>query len=195
MEKETVSHHNFEQFLDGYALTGASDLDLLEREDNEIPEQVSRDNRRLWTAGIVTAVAGTGLAVVSNLGLFAEAWPFLLGAGIVGAALGGARLLGRIFRKKTLNLPMLEIRRKTEQVKQNAMNAFAGNSRRGGLSRSNSDKVFMGVCGGLAAQTGISATLIRAVFIAAFAVTSGLAALLYIAIGVMLPEEKAELPK
>jgi phage shock protein C len=189
MEQETVTRYNYDQFLEGISVSGSNDLDLLEREDNELPEQVRQDNRRLWLASMVAVLGGAGLLAVSNLGLFAEAWPYLLGVGIAGVGMGALRLMRRVFRKKTLDLPQLELRRKTEKTNQNAMNAFSRGSLSGRLSKSSTDKVIMGVCGGLAAQSGISATLIRAIFIAAFAVTSGVAAFFYIGLGLILPSQ------
>lgn len=185
MVEETVTHYNYEEFLNGYSLSGAADLDLMEREDNEVPEQLKRDNRRFLFGGIVALLAGAGIFTVANLGIFAGAWPYLLGAGIAGAGLGAMRLLGRVFRKKTLNLPKLELRRKADRGPQNAMNTFA--RPRGRLAKSETDKVIMGVCGGLGAHSGISPTLIRALFIFAFAITSGVAAVFYIGLGLILP--------
>ena len=194
MEQETVTQYNYQEFLNGYSPTGGSDLDLMEREDMEMPEQLKKDSTRLTFAGILALLAGVGLFAVSNLGIFAQAWPYLLGAGILGATLGTTRLLGRIFRKKTLTLPKLEIRRKAEKVSQNAMNTFAGYRRKGSLAKSDTDKVLMGVCGGLAEQSGISSTLIRALWIAAFAITSGVAAFVYLGLGFILPTRRNELP-
>ena len=194
MEQETVTQYNYQEFLSGYSPMAAEDLDLMEREDMEVPEQLKKDSKRLMFAGILSLLAGAGIFAVSNLGVFAQTWPYLLGAGILGATLGVTRLLGRIFRKKTLTLPKLEIRRKAERVSQNAMNTFAGYRQKGSLAKSDTDKVFMGVCGGLAEQSGLSSTLIRALWIAAFAITSGVAAFVYIGLGLILPTRRNELP-
>jgi phage shock protein C len=195
MEKEKVTQHDYAQFLDGYALTGSMDLDLMEREDKDVPDQVQQDYKRLMFAGSVAAVAGAGIFTISNLGYMTEAWPYLFAAGAIGVTMGGFRILRRVLGKKKLNFPKLELRRKSEQVKQNAMNAFGQRIKGTKLSRSETDKVIMGVCGGLAAQTGISATLIRALWMIAFAVTSGLASIFYIALGMILPSANKQLPK
>jgi phage shock protein C len=188
MVEETVSHYNYEEFLNGYALSGTADLDLMEREDNEPPAQLKRDNRRFVFGGILALLAGAGIFAVSNLGIFTETWPYLLGAGIAGVAAGTLQLLGRVFQKKSLDLPKLELRRKAERANQNAMNTFAQPRR--GLAKSDTDRVIMGVCGGLAEHSGISPTLIRALFIFAFAVTSGVAAFFYFGIGLILPSRQ-----
>lgn len=189
MEEETIHRHNYDAFISGYSLPSAGDLDLMEREDNEVPEEVKRDNRRLWLAGLASLVAGAGVFAASNYGLLIEALPWFIGAGVVGLGLGVMRLMGKVFRKKTLTLPKVELRRKTEKtpVTQNAMNTFAVSGRSGKLTKSETDKVFMGVSGGLAAHSGISSTLIRIAWIIAFGLTSGMAGLLYVAMGLFMP--------
>ena len=194
MEKETVTHHTYEQFLNGYSLSGTADLDLLEREEKEVPEQVTKDNRRLLFAGVLTMIGGAGLLAIANLGIYPVTFPYVLGVAIAGASLGALRIMSRVFRKQTLNLPRLELRRKAERTAQNAMSSFGRGLLGTRLSKSNSDKVIMGVCGGLAAQSGISATLIRAIWIFAFAITSGIAAFFYIALGLILPSAPPESP-
>lgn len=57
------------------------------------------------------------------------------------------------------------------------------------LKRSNSDRIFMGVCGGIGQRLGIDANLVRLVW-AAFSVGSiGMGVLLYVLLGLLLPEE------
>lgn len=59
------------------------------------------------------------------------------------------------------------------------------------LKRSGSDRIFMGVCGGIARKLGIDANLVRLVW-AAFSVGSiGMGVLLYVLLGLLLPEESA----
>jgi phage shock protein PspC (stress-responsive transcriptional regulator) len=194
MEEETILRHNYEEFLSGYSLPSSDDLDLMEREDNEVPAEVKRDNRRLWFAGIVSLLAAGGIFAVSNYGLFPDALPGLIGAGIVGAGLGLMRLMGKVFRKKTLSLPKLELRRKSEKTTQNAMNTFAMSPQGGRLTKSDTDKVFLGVSGGIAAHSGIPSSLIRAAWIVAFAMTSGIAAFVYLALGLFMPSAPKHYP-
>lgn len=60
------------------------------------------------------------------------------------------------------------------------------------LKRSREDRIFMGVCGGIGRRLGIDANLVRLIW-AAFSVGSiGMGVLIYIAIGLLLPEESDE---
>jgi len=57
--------------------------------------------------------------------------------------------------------------------------------------RSTSDRLFMGVCGGIAKRLGMDANLVRLLW-AAFSIGSiGMGVLVYIAIGFIIPEESA----
>jgi len=59
------------------------------------------------------------------------------------------------------------------------------------LKRSTRDRFFMGVCGGLGQKLGIDANLVRLVW-AAFSIGSvGMGVLIYVLLGLVLPEEKA----
>jgi phage shock protein PspC (stress-responsive transcriptional regulator) len=57
------------------------------------------------------------------------------------------------------------------------------------LTRSRSNKVLAGVCGGLAAFTGWDAGVIRAIFAVAAFITFGTVAFIYIVLWIVLPEE------
>ena len=190
MEQETVQHYDYSEFLSGYSMPSSEDFDLMEREETDVPEQIVQDNKRFWIAGLVSTLAGLGIFVASNLGILKEAMPFMIGAGVIGLGLGMARTFKKIFSKRTLSLPKLELRRKTEKVYQNAMSALGVQERRRGLSKSDTDKVIMGVCGGLAKSSGISSSLIRAIFIAAFAFSGGTAFFIYFALAIFVPSAK-----
>jgi phage shock protein PspC (stress-responsive transcriptional regulator) len=57
------------------------------------------------------------------------------------------------------------------------------------LKRSRSDRIFMGVCGGIGQRLGIDANLVRLIW-AAFSVGSiGMGVLVYVLLGLLLPEE------
>lgn len=57
------------------------------------------------------------------------------------------------------------------------------------LKRSRTDRIFMGVCGGIGKRTGIDANLVRLVW-AAFSIGSvGMGVLVYVIAGLLLPEE------
>lgn len=57
------------------------------------------------------------------------------------------------------------------------------------LYRSQSDQKIMGVCGGLARYTGIDATLLRLVTVAAALFSFGTVFILYIIAGIIVPKE------
>lgn len=58
------------------------------------------------------------------------------------------------------------------------------------LRRSTSDRLFLGVCGGIGKRLGVDANLVRLLW-AAFSVMSiGMGIFLYVALGLLLPEEK-----
>jgi phage shock protein C len=60
------------------------------------------------------------------------------------------------------------------------------------LSRSASDKMLGGVCGGLARYFGVDSTLVRLMFV--LAVISGLSPLIYIILWVVMPEVAVTAP-
>ncbi len=73
-----------------------------------------------------------------------------------------------------------------EDVKQSMRNA----RQRFPLKRSRSDRIFMGVCGGIGQRLGVDANLVRLVW-AAFSVGSiGMGVLVYVLLGLFLPEEQ-----
>ncbi len=58
------------------------------------------------------------------------------------------------------------------------------------LKRSRTDRIFMGVCGGIAQKLGIDANLVRLIW-AAFSIGSiGMGVLIYVLLGLFLPEER-----
>lgn len=59
------------------------------------------------------------------------------------------------------------------------------------LKRSKDDRMFLGVCGGIGQRLGIDANLVRLIW-AAFSVGSiGIGAILYVGLGLLLPEESS----
>jgi phage shock protein C len=55
------------------------------------------------------------------------------------------------------------------------------------LTRSASDRMFGGVCGGLARYFGIDSSIVRLIFV--LAVLSGLSPLIYVILWVVMPQE------
>jgi phage shock protein C len=56
------------------------------------------------------------------------------------------------------------------------------------LERSNTNRVFAGVCGGIAEYLAVDATLVRVVFVVTAFVTFGLGLLLYIVLLILMPQ-------
>lgn len=211
MYEETVTDFQFEQFVESTSMPGMmDDLEMI-REEN--PTELTRDNRGFLIAGVISALAGVGLFLGMNAGALglsslmpSENWiPAVVMGGVAALGYGLIKGFRKVFRRKNLNLPSLQIRRKTpksiEARRQqstaprtrtfSASEAYRPNNK---LAKSKSDKVFLGVAGGLAKHSGISSSLIRLAFIAAFAITGGSAALIYMALGLFLPNEVNTLP-
>jgi phage shock protein C len=58
------------------------------------------------------------------------------------------------------------------------------------LQRSTSDRLFLGVCGGIGKRLGIDANLVRLLWVAFSIGSIGMGALVYVALGLLLPEDK-----
>ncbi len=208
MYQESINHYNFEDFVESTAMPGM--MDDLELITEEAPEELKKDNRAFRTAGLISILAGIGLFVGMNLdklglGEFistTQAIPYILAAGIGALGFGLIKGFRKIFRKKNLNLPSLQIRRKTpahisaREAQQRRtppavprQETFRRNRK---LAKSLKDRVFMGVAGGLAQHSGINSSLIRMLFIGLFAISGGTAAFIYILMGMFLPTQKRE---
>ena len=59
------------------------------------------------------------------------------------------------------------------------------------LTRSDSDRMIGGVCGGLANYCGIDSAIVRLIFV--LAVLSGVSPLVYVVLWIILPEEQSRL--
>lgn len=219
MYEESINEYHFDQFSESYDMPGM--MDDLEVHQEQAPEELKKESRQFAVAGTISVLAGLALFVGMNLdkiglggllstGFLEAITPFVVIGGI--GALGYGLIKGwrRIFRKKSLNLPKLLIRRRfnknerREQRRRNANPRWNQNinqveqvlnratyqpsdNRR--LARSN-NKVFLGVAAGLAENSNISVSLIRLLFIGAFAVSGGFAAVLYVLLGIFLPQRK-----
>lgn len=74
--------------------------------------------------------------------------------------------------------------------KQSMKEGFNGFRQRFPLKRSSSDRIFMGVCGGIGQRIGIDTNLVRLIW-AAFSVGSiGMGVLIYVLLGLFLPQEE-----
>ncbi len=211
MYQESINHYNFEDFVESTSMPGM--MDDLELITEEAPEELKKDNRAFRIAGLISILSGIGLFIGMNLDKLGladiisakAAIPFVLAAGIGALGFGLVKGFRKIFRKKNLNLPSLQIRRKTPA--HISAREAEGRQRKGTppsiptqetfrrnrkLSKSNKDRVFMGVAGGLAEHSGINSSLIRMLFIGLFAISGGTAAFIYILLGMFLPTKKTE---
>ena len=150
-----------------------------------------------WAAGLLIGFGGLWLLL--NLGILPGMWRVFWGlVGVIfwpALLIGAGYLLLRANRQSDLNQDMVEAARKmkesmgeklpsSDQVKAR----FASLQQSMPLQRSRSNRMFMGVCGGIAEKFGMDVNLVRLIW-AAFAIgTMGLGALLYGFVGVLLPE-------
>lgn len=212
MYQESIQNYNFDDFVESTSMPGM--MDDLELITEEKPEEMKKDNRSFRIAGIVSALAGLGLFLGMNASAFGldtlfdakDAIPAILITGIAALGFGLVKGFKRIFRKGNINLPSLQIRRKTpahisarEGQRQRQQppavpreETFRRNRK---LSKSYKEKVFMGVAGGLAEHSGISVSLIRMLFIGAFAFSGGTAAVIYVLLGMFLPSARRPAPE
>lgn len=58
------------------------------------------------------------------------------------------------------------------------------------LSKSKSDRVFLGVCGGIGRQSGIDSPIVRLAFILGTIFTGSILFWIYLVLGVVLPTEE-----
>lgn len=165
------------------------------------PAALELNERSLSRAAIVLMTLG-GLWLLANLGILPWLWgafwsvlrvffwpALLIGAGYLLLRSAGQRdwrmdwsnVRERWQTRMNGKMPSkTEVKDSLNQVKQRIP-----------LKRSLNNRVFMGVCGGIGQRLGIDANLIRLIW-AAFSIGSiGMGVLVYIAVGLLLPEETA----
>ncbi len=149
-----------------------------------------------WAAGLLIGLGG--LWLLANLGILPGMWRGFWG--LIGILFWPALLIGAGYLLLRANSE-----KDIDQEIKNAANKVTGsfngklpsgdevksgfNSMRRNmpLQRSSSNKILMGVCGGMGEKWGIDANLIRLIW-AAFALgTMGMGALVYLVVGLLLP--------
>ena len=144
-----------------------------------------------------------GLWLLANLGILPGIWRGFWGTiGILfwpALLIGAGYLLLRANSEKDLDKEVAGAARKVkdafgdklpsgDQVK----SGFSSMRTSVPLRRSGTNKMFMGVCGGIGEKFGIDANLVRLIW-AAFALgTMGLGAVLYVLVGLFLPEDGSQ---
>ena len=156
-----------------------------------------------WAAGILMALGGFWL--LANLGILPGLWgAFWTIVGVLfwpALLIGAGYLLWRANTQRNVDQDVADAAAKVkgamgsmgeklpsgDQVK----DSFANMRNSMPVKRSQTSRVFMGVCGGLGERYGIDPNLIRLIW-AAFAVgTMGLGAALYALVGVLMPDGNA----
>ncbi|MCX6049388.1 MAG: PspC domain-containing protein [Chloroflexi bacterium] len=163
------------------------------------PAALELNERSLGRAAIVLMTLG-GLWLLSNLGILPWLWGAFWGISRIffwpALLIGAGYLLLRSTGQRDWNLNLGGMRDRwqsrtgakmpsKEEVKDNLRQV----KQRIPLKRSRRDRIFMGVCGGVGQRVGIDSNLIRLIW-AAFSIGSiGAGVLVYIAVGLLLPEE------
>lgn len=163
------------------------------------PAALELNERSLSRAAIVLMTLG-GLWLLSNIGLL----PWLWGAfwSVVriffwpALLIGAGYLLLRSTNQRNLRMDWSGLRDRWQTrmngkmpSKADVKDSLNQVKQRIPLKRSRRDRIFMGVCGGLGKRFGIDANLVRLIW-AAFSIGSiGMGVLVYIAVGLLLPEE------
>lgn len=189
---ENEQKYHFDQFHEASSMPLLDEFSVMEPTPNK---QDQRDIDVLQTTGIIAGVAGVGAFLASALDMgLAEFTPILAVAGIVAMGIGAVKVIGRLLRKRKLSLPPITVKQKTESRVNSATASSSASfldsfklSGSKGLTKSMSDKVFMGVCGGLAESSSIPSSLLRMIFIIAFAASGGTAMLVYFLAAFLMP--------
>lgn len=167
----------------------------------------------------ILAGAGIIVAANADLG-FKQLLPYFIGGGIAALGFGLVKAFRKVFSRRKLNLPSLTLRRKVQRQEptrtipnfnssqstvaskfqkanaaahaalESAKATYAEASKGKKLGKSFTNKVFMGVASGLAEYAGVNAAFIRMLFVMAFFFSAGLVTILYIFLGIVLPQKK-----
>lgn len=163
------------------------------------PAALELNERSLSRAAIVLMTLG-GLWLLSNIGLLPWLWGAFWSVVRVffwpALLIGAGYLLLRSTNQRDLQMDWSSWRARWQTRMNGKMPSKADVKdnlnqvkQRIPLKRSRRDRIFMGVCGGLGQRFGIDANLVRLIW-AAFSIGSiGMGVLVYIAVGLLLPEE------
>lgn len=123
---------------------------------------------------------------LSVLPIFGGILVLLYGLGII----GGERKKKKCKDKKNKELKAKTMARYSAEIRgmDSKLDSFALKKKKK-LFKSRIDKKIFGVCGGIAENLGIDATLIRIIFVVSFFIGSGTPLLVYLALGLILDKE------
>ncbi len=136
------------------------------------------DHKRFW--GIILVLIGAFLLLI-NLGWLADLpwWSF------------SRRLLLPVLLIGIGGILVLTYTRRRSAATEQAGGATAGAPAVRELRKSKTEKKLFGVCGGLANYFELDPTIVRIIFVILVLVSFGWALLLYIIMGIVMPEEKS----
>lgn len=154
----------------------------------------------VWTAGILMGVGV--LWLLANLGILPGLWGALWGIVAVvfwpAVLIGAGYLLLRTNNNHNIDQGLAQGARRMQEALSNALpngDAFQAwmNQVRARilLRRSRSNRMVLGVCGGIGERLGVDANLIRLIWVAITLGSMGVGLLLYIGLAVLIPEEPA----
>ena len=164
------------------------------------PATFALNERNIGRIAVILIGFG-GLWLLANLGILPRLWHvfhFFFGVFFWPALLIGiGYLLLRGTGNTKLNLN-LDDWRKGFQSKMSNVKMPNGNGIKSGLNetrqrlpfrRSQSDRIFMGVCGGIGRRLNVDANLVRLLWVAFSIGSIGMGVFIYVALGLLLPEE------
>lgn len=171
-------------------------------------EAVKTESGKLGLAGLMAMGAALGLIATGVFNTFIDAGiidvlhAMFLFAGIFSGVYGTIKTI-RMLSRKTLNMPSLEVLRKTTAQTQSNVNigAYQQQNKTSNtqtpatqtLRRSRKSRVFAGVAGGLAEYMGISPILVRIAFLIAIPSTGMfIFPFIYILLALVLPKNYDE---
>ena len=164
------------------------DLDKVQAEE----KRLKNNSTAFLITGMLTVAAGAAVLGLSSglfWGGFAGVLGVTVGVGVAAMLVGKFKFLRNVFGRKTLEFPKLKLQRKSsDESATSSSGAFEETtfaSRR--LSKSDTNKVFFGVCAGLADYAGASPGLIRMIFALAFFFSGGTIFIPYFLLAIFLP--------
>ncbi|MFU8811332.1 MAG: PspC domain-containing protein [Balneolaceae bacterium] len=198
-----------------------SDKDLIESLNSFLDEDQSEKKKNIWNIRTISGIAliMTGFAVLGNR-IGSELFGFGLFSGLemIGAVApyAGAALLAFVLimmmgrrqnkeKEKVVMAQNIAARDKldaflyadadstgSKQTRGSGQTLSMAMKQKNKLTRSRDDKWLFGVCGGIASYTGMSSTLVRALFLGAFFLGYGSPLIFYIVLGLIMPKQPIE---
>ena len=194
MEKELFSQFDYSETGDASGIRTDSAEDVRAQE-----KALKRDSMSFWVVGLLSLVAGGAAFAIFNVpGMLAALEPivpWLVGAGIGGLGVGLFKLIKKL-RKDGLKFPSLKLRRKGVSSGFGSRSSSAEKPfeettyLKKKLTKSDDNRVFFGVAGGLSEFSGIPVNLLRLIFVIATIASGGAVIPVYLAMALIMPAVK-----